>query len=245
MPSITITKGSLDKMLVEARNKVGGVGSLRTPYNREQLAKAVFTIAGKEFIRQTNLLASSNKKSFHHVYEWGKTGSDRSRLFKLVRAGVRGGRLIISTEFKNSTKPSPIHPMLKVPGKTGRTVTSNHIFKKKAEVMENGKPVYIQAKNANFLTIPTSKGIVFVPRGKVVVVRNPGGKATTGAFTKHSREWFRNSVNINNALAISGFYSRLSKEIAKELNKKGGGVPQVSTAIKRVSDGYSRGLRLL
>jgi hypothetical protein len=245
MPNVTITKDSLDKMLAEARRKVDGVGSLRTPYNREQLAKAVFTIAGKEFIRQTNILAVNNKKSFHHVYEWNKLGSDRSRLFRLVRAGVRGGRLIISTEFTDSKKPSPIHPNLLVPGKTGRTVTSKHVFKKKAQVMEDGKPVYIQAKYSRFLAIPTKTGIAFIPRGRVVVVRNPGGKAVAKSFTKHSTSWFRNNVNINNALSSSGFYTRLSREISKELNKKGAGTPHVSTAIKRVSDSYSKGLRVI
>ena len=54
MVNIAITKKSIDELLREVKLKVDGVTSITTPYNREQIAKAAFTIIGKEFIRQTN-----------------------------------------------------------------------------------------------------------------------------------------------------------------------------------------------
>ena len=49
MVNIAITKKSIDELLREVKLKVDGVTSITTPYNREQIAKAAFTIIGKEF----------------------------------------------------------------------------------------------------------------------------------------------------------------------------------------------------
>lgn len=242
MPSIIVTKTSLDNLLKEVRGKELGIKSIITPYNREQVAKAAFTILGKEFIRKTNIYAAANKNSMHHVYEWNKVGVNTARLFTLNRTGVRGGRLVITTKFLDSSSPVPVSPQLRRPGKSGRVVKGGHIFKNKASVMEEGKTVHIQAKNAKALAFPGKDGkIKFIPRGYYVSVRNPGGRAVRGSFTKHAMAWFRNPANTSGILMASGYMKRLETEIARELRKNKSGPANVSTAIKKVSDQYSKG----
>lgn len=246
MASVTITKKSLDNLLREVRLKVDGVQSITTPYNREQIAKAAFVIVGKEFIRQTNRYAAANKKSMHHVYEWNKVGSNSARLFTLNRLTVQGGKLTIGTKFLNSKTSVPVSPQLRRPGKNGKSVKGGHVFKNKADVMESGKLVNISAKNAKALAF-VGKGnkIVFVPKGWYVTVRNPGGKAVKGSFTRHTKEWFRNPANVNGALMSSSFMKKLELEIAKSLRANKAGPANVSSAIKKVSDAYAKGEKVL
>jgi hypothetical protein len=246
MPNITITKKSLDEVLREVKLKVEGVTSIITPYNREQIAKAAFVIVGKEFIRQINRYAAANKQSMHHIYEWNKVGSNSARLFTLNRTSVSGGRLTISTKFLNSRSEVPVSPQLRRPGKNGKSVKGGHVFKNKADIMESGKTVHISAKNAKALAFPGKDGkIKFIPRGYYVSVRNPGGKFVKGSFTKYSKEWFRNPSNVSAALMSSGYLKKLEVEVARSLKANKTGTPNVSTAIKKVSDQYAKGIKVL
>lgn len=245
MVNIAITKKSIDELLREVKLKVDGVTSITTPYNREQIAKAAFTIIGKEFIRQTNRYATANKSSMHHMYEWNKSGSNANRLFTLNRDYVSGGKLVMSTKFLNSRTPVPVDPRLKKPGKNGKTARGGHIFKNKAIVMETGKPLTIRAKNAKALVFAGRDGLVFIPKGKSVIVRNPGGKAVKGSFTRNTKKWFQNPQNTSGTLMASGYMKKLEVEIAKCLTVNKAGIPSVSTTIKKVSDQYSKGAKVL
>jgi len=245
MVNVTITKTSLDALLNEVKLRVDGVTSIITPYNREQVAKAAFTIIGKEFVRQTNRYASANKSSMHHVYEWNKSGNNSSRLFRLNRDYVQDGKLIISTKLLDSRTSVPVSPQLRKVGKNGKSVKGGHIFKNKASVMEAGKPITIQAKGAKALAFPGRNGIVFIPKGRSVTVRNPGGKAVGGSFTRHTKEWFKNPVNTTGSLLSSGYLKKLEIEIAKCLSVNKSGRMNVATTIKKVSDQYSKGIKVI
>ena len=245
MVNVVITKKSLDALLREVRLRVDGVTSIITPYNREQIAKAAFTIIGKEFVRQTNRYAAANKKSMHHVYEWNKAGNNSNRLFTLNRDYVQGGRLVVSTKFLESRASVPVSPQLRRAGKNGKSVKGGHVFKNKAYVMESGRPVHIQAKGAKALAFPGKNGIVFIPRGQSITVRNPGGKAVAGSFTRHTREWFKNPANTTGTLLSSGYLKKLEVEIARCLRVNNSGAPNVATTIKKVSDQYSKGVKVI
>lgn len=246
MASVVIRQSDLNDILVELRRKVEGVKSLRTPYNREQIAKAAFTIAGSEFIRQTNLLARGGDESLKHVYEWKKAGVKTARLFVLERTTVSGGFMTITSKFLKSRTFVPIHPQLKKAGRNGKSVTAKHVFREKASVMEAGKPVRIMAKAAKAIAIPGRDGTpVFIRKPYYITVKNPGGVAAKGGFNKHMRTWFRNPVNVNLAIARTGFFNALERSIARELRIRGAGKERASMAIKSVSDRYSKGLRVL
>lgn len=233
MTQISIRQSDLNAILVEARNKVEGIGSLRTDYNREQIAKAVFTISGKAFIRNTNAIAGASRLKFHHIYEWGQTGNDDKRLFEITRTAVRGGRLTISSSFKDSRSTVPVKGGSNKP----------HVFRKKATVMEAGRPIRITPKTGKMLVFPGKDGkLIFT---KSSYVRNPGGNAVKGSFTTHMRKWFSNPSNVNSAIYASGFMKDLEKEIALALNKKGAGISAANGAIRSVSAKYSQGRKTL
>jgi hypothetical protein len=244
MPQITVSKTDLNAILIEARNKVEGVSSLRTPMNQEQIAKAVFTIAGQAFIRKTNSVAAVNPKSFHHIYEWNSVGSESQRLFRLVRSSVRSGRLMISSEFTDSKKSVPVDPRLKVSRNGSRSVKGNHVFRKKASVMESGRAIRISAKASKSLVFPNRNGtgLVFT---KSVVINNPGGKAVKNSFSRHMRSWFSNPANISLAVSSSGFNRALEKELSSALNQKGAGMVVANNVIRSVSTKYSQGRTIL
>lgn len=237
--NIYIEPKGLNDLLREAELKVSGIVSIQTPKNLEQIAKATFTVAGKEFVRSTNKIASSDP-SLKHVYEWKASGADRARLFKLLRTHVAGGHLTISSAFTPSKTRVPIPPSLSK-GSAG-TVKSKYIFRNKASVMEQGNPVFIQAKTAKALVFNGTNGLVFIRKPRGVIVNNPGGKAAKNGFGEHMRIWFGNALNVQNAMSKTAIFKKMETSIAKELTRKNAGAPRVYTAIKRVTDTYAKGV---
>lgn len=244
-PQIKISQKSIDNIVKEMDLKIDGIKSIITPYNREQIAKVVFTVAGTAFIRRLNQKAKANKYEFHHIYEWNQVGTQKGRLYGLVRTGVKNGSLKITSQFYESSTPVPISKKLMSPGKNGKSVKSRHIFKNKANVMEDGIPVRIRAKFAGALAFNTRSGLIFIPKKHSVLVKNPGGNKVRNAFTKEFKYWFKDPTNINNAMSSSGYFNKLEKEIAKCLSVNGSGRPAVSATIAKVSTIYSKGLKEL
>lgn len=243
MIKVQIVQSDIDKMLAEVRRKVEGIESLRTPYNREQMAKAIFTIAGKDFLKTTDIAAAHGDKSLKHLYEWDKLGKPTGRLFNINRAGVKGGSLKIATSFKDSKSIVPIAAELKEPGPTGRVVSSKHIFKRKAEVMDKNSPVQSWAGWAQALAIPSGgNGPIFIRYPRIVTIQHPGGRQARGGLQKRLTLWFKNPQNINLSLAKSGYFKSLEFQLAKELRQRGAGATKASSVIRSVSDKYSKGL---
>jgi hypothetical protein len=238
---VTIDPVSLDSVLKELQSKLVGIKSITTPYNTEQISKAVFTLSAKEFLLRVNT-AAAGSDSLKHMYEWNNAGNKYKRLFRIVRASVRGGNLVISTKFLPSRTPVPISPQLSVPGRSGKRVTSKHIFKNKAEVMENGTPVRITAKAAQALAIPTENGPIFIRRPRSVYVKNPGGESAKNGYSKFFMGWFGNPSNLRSVVDKSGMISKMERSIARELQRRGSQTARISTIIKNVSTSYSQGV---
>lgn len=233
MIRFNINQSTINKAIKELDNKQLGLKVLPTPSNKEYYSKALFTIASNSFIRDTNLKAGLNPKKFHHVYEWGSVGNKDKRLFTIIRSSVRGGNLVISSRFLDSKVPVP------VAAKLGKKYTGSHVFKKKASVMEAGRPIVIIPKRGKFLVFPNKNGeLIFTKRS---YVRNPGGKYVKGAFDSHMKSWFSNPSNINSALTSSGFVKELENGVAKVLNKNGAGATEVNAVIRTISTKYSQG----
>jgi hypothetical protein len=235
------------KVMSEVDKKVEGITEVAKPRNQEAIAKAVFTVAGKEFIRQTSIKAMGSPKAYHHIYEWNKTGVTKYKLFELNRTSVAGGNLKISTYFINSKSQVPIPKALTVPGRNGRFVSKRFVFKDKATVMESGKPVKpFSAKSGIALVfLGKDKKPMFIRRPRKTRIVRPGGRYTTFAYTNHFSRWFENPTNINSAMRKSGMYKDLEIKIAKTLNKTGAGQVQVSQAMQEVANKYSKGVKLL
>lgn len=227
MIKASITQQSANSLYLEIQNKIDGAKELQTVYTKDQLANAAFSIASLKFIKRTHLLARSAKKSFHHVYEWGQIGTEEGRLFRLFKQTHSGGYASVYYKFNNSRKKSPIADALRVPGKTGKSVTRSGVFKRKAEVMENGQPVSFVTKRT--IAIAPRGEILFIPEGKTVSIKNPGGRETTGSFEKHFRVWWETMVQ--NVLDESGVAMSLEKSVARALSRKGAGRAAAKDAI--------------
>jgi hypothetical protein len=143
---------------------------------RQRINKAAICALVKGFHAYIDAIARSQPQRFHHVYEWGKVGSNRSRLFVAEeKADSKRGQ--ITLKFKDSSS--------KVPG------SRQYIFRKKAYIMENQIPVTIKPKN---------KFLVFEVEGKTVFttkpVRNsrPGGEAVRNSLGNSFEFWLQSPM---------------------------------------------------
>ena len=182
----------------------------------------LFNQIEKDFGNYVDSQARVNPKSLHHMYEWKKVGVPSSRLFNLRVAGTSGLSFKIVSEFKPSKSM--------VPTNFGK---SRHVFTNKASVMEAGKPLVIRPKNAERLVFEIDGETVFMPKGKSVTVRRPGGSGSTNQFTlAHSRFFSGNLVNAS--IKSSGFQRIFNSSMSKAL--------RVPSNIKKVQYSFSPNL---
>lgn len=243
MMRFNVDQKSLDNLMTEVFQKVEGMKILMSPAAKQEFAKASFTILAKEFIRRTSILANANPRVYHHIYEWNHVGDPAHKLYRITRARVSGGVLSINSSFLQSNVPVPIDPILRRPGSNGKIVTKSSIFRNKAEMMESGKPSKpFSAKNAKALAYVSNGKIVFVKRPQTRIIRNPGGRATVGAYTRQFYRWFGNPATINAAISRSGLYEAIEKNVARSLNVNKAGATASLSAMKKVTDAYSMGV---
>lgn len=230
MINIKVTESSKNELYAELENKIRGIKELSNSETSRDLMTAAYSISALKFIKQTNLLARSAKKSFHHVYEWGAVGRENGRLFRIIKRQSGSTSASVYYKFNNSKKSSPIAPELRKSGKTGKKVTKSGVFKRKAEVMESGSPVsFITSKNIAFST--KNSGIVFIPPGKKINIINPGGQDTNGSFRNHFATWWK--LNFPNSLELENIPRSLETNVSRALSAKGAGPASARSAIKR------------
>jgi hypothetical protein len=149
-----------------------------------------------DFYDYIDAKAKTDRKKFHHIYEFGEIGQPNSRLFKVISArnttgsgGFEKGTRA-SVRFLNAKKPTP---------ESSSFSGKQYVFKNKALVFERGTPIKIKPNNSrNLLVFPenkkgTGEDRKWVFTEKPVIIQNPGGKRTTGAlantFRYYARVW--------------------------------------------------------
>lgn len=196
------------KVITNASDTIGnamayveGVAKSTRTYEVDQaVGQAVTSIAQKSLAAFIDTEARLSPKSLHHVYEWGRTGASLARLWT-IKGEYKTGAIVLSSDFKQSRTYVPI--------KNG--TTKRHKFTYKAEVMETGKPVRISAKNARALFFYSKDGTpVFIPRGRVITVKTPGGKEVRGAYQKTMFR-FVNSSRLNSDMAKSNLFKEIER----------------------------------
>ncbi len=181
--------------------------------------KIIFDQINTDFGNYIDALARSKPKSLHHMYEWKKTGNKSSRLFKLNKTSQEGLSFKINYEFLDSKSM--------VPSSTGER---RHVFVNKAKVMEEGKPLVIRPRNAERLVFEYNGEIVFMPKGKSVTVRRPGGSGARNQFgLAHSR--FFSGRLVNESIKRSGFQKIFNSSMTRAL--------KVPSDIKKVQYSFS------
>lgn len=229
MINIYVSPESSKRLYAEIENKIDGIKELKTVRSKNEIMATEFSMSAMKFVKRTNMLARSVKKSFHHVYEWNGAGQESSRLFRVFKKQEGGGNISIYYKFNNSKKNSPIARELTIPGTSGRRVVKSGIFKRKAEVMESGAEVNFTTSRYIAFS-PKSGGIVFIPPGKSINIKNPGGEATTGSFEKHFRSWWL--ANFGSSMNEAGVFKKLEKNVARALNRKSAGKMAARSAIE-------------
>lgn len=171
--------------------------------------RLMFDAVQEDFAMFVDAQARSNPKQLHHVYEWQKVGNNSARLFKLNKLQSQGLMLSLNYSFLPSKS--------KVPNKNKKT----YIFSNKATVMENARTVIISPKNADRLVFEASGGYtVFMPKGKSVTVKNPGGHAVKKSFEMTYSRYFKGPL-VNAAIKNSGVNRILANDIVKSLKLPG------------------------
>lgn len=200
MPSLKVITNASDT-IANAMAYVEGVAKSTRTYEVDQaIGQAVTAIAEKSLTSFIDTEARLNPKSLHHVYEWGQIGKPLGRLWK-VSGQYKSGSIILSSEFKQSRTYVPI--------KNG--TVKRHKFIYKADVMEKGQTVRITAKNARALFFYSNDGSpVFIPRGKFVTVRTPGGKEVKNSYQKTMFR-FINSARLNADMAKSSLFKEIER----------------------------------
>lgn len=235
MINIRLSESSTKNLYAEIQNKVDGMKELNTVKTKNEIMSAEFSMSAIKFVKTTNLLARSAKKHFHHVYDWNGVGTESSRLFRIIKTQEVGGSASIYYKFNNSRKKAPIAKELTIPGASGKKVTRSGIFKRKAEIMESGKSVnFITSRYIAFS--PKGGGLVFIPPGKSITIKNPGGSDTSGSFDRHFRSWW--IANFGNSLEQSGAFLKLEKNVASALSKKNASRSAVRNAISSTLNQY-------
>ena len=116
--------------------------------------------------------ARGNPGSLHHVYEWGATGSQGARLFKM-NATATSNMIFINGSFLPSSSISD---------------TATEPFVDKANIMENGIGITIEPRNSDVLAFEADGQTVFTTNS--VYVANPGGDGVAGSFGRTVEQFF-------------------------------------------------------
>ena len=177
---------------------------------QSRFSKTMFDQIEKDFGAYADSQARVRPKNLHHVYEWKQAGTPNARLFKLKILSQDGLSFKIGYEFTQSKTLVP----------TTKGV-HRHVFKNKAMIMEQGLPVVIRPRFSERLVFETVTGTVFMPKGKSVTVKSPGGKGTTSQFKLTYNKFFSGNL-VNNSIKNSGFQRLFGTSISKALKAPSG-----------------------
>lgn len=183
----------------------------------------IFNQIDKDFGLFIDSQARTKPKSLHHVYEWNKTGQSSSRLYKLNKIESAGLSFKINYELKLSKTSVPTK---------NRKQTSRYVFANKASVMEKGMPIIIRPRSAERLVFEIDGEAVFMPKGKSVTVKSPGGRASTNQFDLAYSRYFSGPL-VSNSIKASGFQNIFGSQFEKAM--------KVPSSISKVRYSFSPG----
>jgi len=237
---ISLQFENLNDLFLELEDKIDGIEQLVSRETKSQIAKAVFTITTKKFIKDMNMQAVLNPAKYFHMYEWNAVGNTNKKLFEVKRQSISDGNLKINISYKPSKTAVPIPPELKIPGKKGKSAKKRSVFVNKAEVMESGRPVSFTTKQFIVFLSQRDNKMRFIRPNKTVRIQQPGGKLTTRAFDKFLTRWY--AKEIDSVIRASGMFDQIGKKVAVALNQKRGGKVAARKAIKDITEKYSQGV---
>lgn len=173
---------------------------------QSKFSELIFKQIDKDFGEYIDSLARSKPKSLHHVYEWKRAGDKTARLFQLKLGSQDGLSFKISYSFIPSTSFVP----------SSSKFRRRHVFANKASIMEEGRSLVISPKHSERLVFEADGQTVFMPIGKSVTVRRPGGTASRNQFSLAHGRFFSGQL-VNNSIKRSGFQQLFNASMARAL----------------------------
>lgn len=144
--------------------------SIRTLYEATQMIRrgaltndvimASYRVMDRKFNAYMSVQASG-RSDLTHMFDWGMQGSNVGRLWQTRIAG-QGSSKVVYFVFLPSKKKVPFDPELE------GVLKRRHVFKRKAEVFENGEAINISPRYAKFL--------VYINRHRGAGTTDPAGK---------------------------------------------------------------------
>ena len=116
--------------------------------------------------------ARGNPAALHHVYEWGATGNQGARLFKMNAIATKN-IIMIDGSFLPSSSISD---------------TATEPFVDKANIMENAIGITIEPRDSDVLAFEADGQTVFTMNS--IYIANPGGDGVAGSFGRVVEEFF-------------------------------------------------------
>lgn len=188
----------------EASAAIGALMAIPVTVKTDRYASAVIVyshgLMAREFNDSLDLVAATDPKRYHHVYEWDEVGVPTARLWRHVLKG-HGGKRDATWQFLASKKPVPTpaeratdpgDPTSFVPEEViAKLSNKTYFFTWKAPVMEYKETVYARPVNVESMFVPVGK-----PNGRYYFSKNPiqitnsGGELTTGVFTAFWTQWW-------------------------------------------------------
>jgi hypothetical protein len=188
------------------------------PKNKRRISRGAALLVKNYFDVYMDSLARKSVKSFHHIYEFDKTGDKGARLFKGAVTDAPNGAVL---SYKLTLAKSPNR--------------NGYDFPNKAEVMEDGNPITIFPKNKQYLKYELkglngkSEGWVMSKKSYVV---NPGGEVG-GNFGREVAHFMR--YRATNVLKKYKFYERIEESIKQKRRMM---IPRINA--KMVNDAIAR-----
>jgi hypothetical protein len=235
---ISLQFNDVDKLYKELDKKILGIQEVISPSSKNQIAKAIFTVTSKKFVKDFALASKANPQKYFHMYEDGYVGNASKKLYTMKRANVISGNLTISFNYKKAKQPNKIPLGLK--SKKGKTITAKSIFYNRAEAMESGRPISFTTKKYIAFLSKRDDNVHFLPPRYVVNIMNPGGRKTNGSFEKFATNWYAKKTKT--LLNSSRLLSDIQSSVAVALSQKGAGPESVKSAIRNTTEKYSQGV---
>ena len=184
------------------------------PANKRKISRGAAFLVKNYFDTYMDSLARKAPKSFHHIYEFDRTGDKGSRLFKGMVMDVPEGAAMTYT-FIPAKRPN----------------REGYPFPNKAEVMETGEPITIRPKVKPRLTFQLRGSGEWVS-AKEVYVPDPGGQVG-GNFEREVAHFMRYRATW--VLKKFKFYERIEDSIKQ---KRGMMIPRINAGM--VTDAIKR-----
>lgn len=216
------------------------VATVKTDRFLTPLVEATHQTLANQFDIHMDLIAETAPDRFHHVYEWRLVGDAAGRLWRHQLKGRGSSNRFSSWAWRASKTPilnplersnNPNDPMSDLSAdKVDSFSDREYTFAWKAPVMEYNQSVMIRPRYGKQIAFPSS-----VSPGKIIgmgqsIVSNPGGAATTLAFTKEWTTWW-------NTIAPAIFEDTIAEEIKRGTEQ--GTMAAVKRGSRKASVGIS------